>query len=183
MRRALLIGAGLILIQGLAGLVYFAMERSRQSPAGPLRYERLSGEELAPELELERDGVTTRLSERRGKLVLLHFWASWCAPCREELPALLSLSQELAQGGRFELIAVTAEEDHEAVRRFFEGEIPPEVYWDTAGEGQKRYEVSALPDTYLLGADGTLLLRFGGPRDWQAPSARKLLERELERRR
>ena len=93
LRRIGLTVAVVLLVQGAAVAVYLRVESRRRSrDAAPFRSERLRGAKQAPDLELRRpDGAAVRLSELRGKVVLLHFWATWCPPCREELPGLLQL--------------------------------------------------------------------------------------------
>ena len=181
--KAVSLGVGaLVALQAAALAVYWRVERSRKADRAPaLRYERLAAGRLAPDLELRRvDGSTVRLSDLRGKTVLLHFWATWCPPCREELPGLLKLGRELARGDGFELIAVTVDTEWDTVRAFFGGEIPPVVLQDASGTGYRRYEISTLPDTYVVAPDGSLAVRFGGAREWQSEGARELLLREVE---
>ncbi len=185
LRRIGLTVAVVLLVQGAAVTVYLGVEAWRRArETVPFRSERLRGRRAAPDLELMRpDGTVVRLSELRGKTVLLHFWATWCPPCREELPGLLQLGGELGRSERFELIAVTVDQDWETVRAFFGGELPKLVCKDASGGGYKRYDISTLPDTYLIAPDGSLTLRFGGAREWRSAGARALLLRELEARR
>ena len=173
--------AVLLLVQGAAVGVYLGIEaRRRSGERAPFHSERLHGTKGAPDMELTRpDGSLVRLSDLRGKTVLLHFWATWCPPCRRELPGLLELGRDLGAGDRFVLIAVTVDADWETVRAFFGGEIPSAVLRDASGSGYQRYDISILPDTYLLAPDGALTLRFGGAREWQSEGARELLRREL----
>ena len=172
----------LVVIQAAALAVYWRVEGRRKAEGAPaLRYERLAAGRLAPDLELRRvDGTTLRVSDLRGKTVLLHFWATWCPPCREELPGLLRVGRELGRGDHFEVIAVTVDQDWNKVRAFFAGEIPPSVVQDASGTGYRRYEISTLPDTYLVRPDGLLSVRFGGARQWRSDSAREVLLREVE---
>jgi len=166
--------------QGLIVLAYRWVGQRRGATQGPaFRYERLSGRP-APDLLLHRaDGSSWRLADLRGKSVLLHFWATWCPPCKEELPGLLELGRELARDEQFAMVAVTLDEDWAKVRSFFGGEIPSEVFQDQGGHSTKTYDLSTLPDTYLVATDGTLLLRFGGARNWRTRAARDLLERHI----
>lgn len=168
-----------LLAQGLGVLGYLGVERSRSSGTQErFRYEELREVRPAPELALVRpDGAPRRLSEFRGKPVLLHFWATWCPPCREELPELLALGRELSKDGRLELLAVTLDEDWATVREFFGGEVPGEILQDKSQQSMRLYELSTLPDTYLVDSDGLLRLRFGGARDWRGEAVHGLLTR------
>jgi thiol-disulfide isomerase/thioredoxin len=173
-----------LLVQGLAVLVYLGVARHRAPGLEqPFRYERLPAGRSAPDLILVGpDGSTRRLSDSRGETVLLHFWATWCPPCREELPQLLALGRDLARGGRLEVVLVTLDEDWAAVRTYFGGEIPRGVVMEKSGHSTRAYAVSALPDTYVVAPDGALTLRFGGARDWRGAAAREVLKRQLEPR-
>ena len=182
MSRPLTVLVALLLLQGLAVGLYFLIDSRRPAKEAPFRYERLSGAQPAPELLLQRDGVPLQLSSTQGKFVLVHFWATWCLPCREELPALLALSRELSGDDRLVLLAISEDRDWKKVQGYFNGAVPPEVVWDVSGNGDDLYEVSVLPDTYLLDPEGRLLLRFGGARDWGSSKARALLLSELNKR-
>jgi len=166
-----------LLVQGLAVLVYLGVERLRASGSKEsFRYERLAAGRLVPDLTLVNpDGAARRLSDLRGKTVLLHFWATWCPPCREELPGLLALGRDLSRDGGLEVVAVTLDDDWAAVRSFFGGDVPSEVVQDKSSQSTHIYDVSALPDTYLVDPDGSLAMRFGGARDWRGQMARNVL--------
>ena len=92
------------------------------------------------------------------------------------VPALLNFAQG-SQG--LTLLAISEDRDWKTVQEYFDGQPPSEVVWDAAGEGEELYEVSTLPDTYLIDPQGRLVLRFGGPRDWSSPNAKELLRVEL----
>jgi thiol-disulfide isomerase/thioredoxin len=161
--------------QAIAVAGYLWIEHGRGATAQqPMRAERVEG--AAPPLVLRRaDGTVFDLSELRGRSVLLHFWASWCAPCRVELPELLAVGRELSAGHSVSVVAAAVDDDWQAIGRFFDGAVPSEVVRVDDAVARQRYEVSTLPDTYLIGADGALRLRFGGARDWRRPDAQALL--------
>lgn len=113
---------------------------------------------------------------------LLVFWATWCPPCREELPSLRALARSMPQGVA---IATFGEDDDEpAVRAFFQGEPPTELGYrrDTGRHAANALGVDALPAAFLL-ADGRLLARFDGPRSWDTAGMRRLLGRLAEEHR
>jgi thiol-disulfide isomerase/thioredoxin len=174
----------LALTQGLLVLLYRWVERQRAAAKeATFRYERLPSQPALDLVLLSRTGATTRLAELRGKPVLLHFWATWCPPCKEELPGLLELGRELERAGELQLVALAVDEDWATVREFFAGDIPPEVSRDATGLAAARYDVSTLPDTYLLAADGSIRLRFNGTREWRTQLAHDTLRSELVERR
>src|SRR5262245_40432412 len=182
-RRGLRVAAivlALAAVQLIAVVVYRGVDRRRREKASAtFPYERLSGGGAPDALLVARDATSRRLSDLRGQPVLLHFWATWCPPCREELPGLLALGRELSGEGKLQLVALSLDQNWETIQSFFPGEIPAEVVRDEAGTAAKALGVSTLPDTYLLAPDGSALLRFQGPRDWRTTLARESLAKEL----
>ena len=169
----------LALLQGIALVVYFRVEQRRsRGEQSSFRFERLSKAPALPAVELERaDG--TRPQRASNRPVLLHFWASWCPPCREELPALLELARDHPD---LDVVLLSLDDDWAVVRDFFGATIPPEVVRDPSGALRKTYEVGALPDTYLLKPGDGTALRFAGARPWASSEARAVLEAQLSRR-
>jgi hypothetical protein len=85
------------------------------------------------------------------------------------------IGRELDRQGGAQVVALATDEDWDDMSRFFGGRIPPGVVRGPAGEAAKSFEVSVLPDTYLIGVDGGLLMRFASARDWSSEAARALL--------
>ncbi len=126
--------------------------------------------ENAPEIQApDLSGQTLRLSSFRGKVVLLNFWATWCDACRDEIPALVSLSKSL-KGEPFAVVSVAM--DHRTARilpfakKF--GIVYP-VLEGRKGSVDSRYFGMGLPQSYVIRADGTLVGRVMGPRPWSSP--------------
>lgn len=133
---------------------------------------------LAPDFVLETvTGRTIRLTEFRGRPVLLHFWATFCAPCVREMPALDTLWRNYRTRGLV-ILAVAADRGASRVVEDFvrRGSYGFPVLLDGEGEVRDRYEVTALPTTYLIGPHGRFLGRMVGERDWNSDRARKLME-------
>lgn len=161
-------------LQGLAVLGYLMVERSRRATDPQFRYERLARAPEWRDIVLARlDGTTLRQSELSDRPLLLHFWATWCEPCREELPGLVKLARD-EPGVR--LVAVSLDDQWRDIRVFFAGKVPAEIVRDPTGKLARAFEVSALPDTYLIQQDGAATLRFAGARAWQSSSAREFLK-------
>lgn len=165
--------AVILALQALAVALYQWVERDRRgSEVHPFRYERMDGRPMLPDAGLERfDGTTLLPTALLGQPVLLHFWATWCPPCVEELPGLLELGRE-HPGLR--VVAISLDEEWATIGGFFRGPIPPEVFREPSGVFVRHFEVGTLPDTYLLDSGGAARFRFGGARDWRSHEARAL---------
>lgn len=112
------------------------------------------------------DGGRVRLGGLRGRVVVLLFWATWCPPCRTELPALRSLAGAMA-GRPFELVAVSQDEEWDAVRELL-GPRPPgyTVALDPGGALALSYGTEKLPEAYVVGRDGRVVARFVNVQPW-----------------
>ena len=122
------------------------------------------------------DARQLSLSELRGKVVLVNFWASWCRECRPEMPVLQGLHRELAARGLV-IVGINAREDARAVARYAEelGLTFPLVL-DPAGKINDLYGVIGLPTTFVVARDGRAVAFAVGPRAWGSPPARALLD-------
>jgi thiol-disulfide isomerase/thioredoxin len=180
MKRSARIAIGvavLVAIQAAADGVYLVVDRSRAPRTVAARFdgERLRGTDRAPDLAATRaDGTTISIDWPADRVRVVHFWATWCKPCRAELPGLLALSRELRPAG-IDLVAVAVDDDWADIRRFFDGNVPAEIVVTTDPEIHKRFGVSTLPDTYVVDRAGKLVERFHGARDWNATAARQHL--------
>ncbi len=123
------------------------------------------------------DGEQRSLSSNRGKIVLLHFWATWCPPCRKEMPLLHELEKEFA-GQNFALMCVNVDRGNKAaVEKFIHG-ISQHFHTrlDPDGKVRNSYEVRALPTSYIIGRDGKIIGKIIGERDWAEAEASNLLK-------
>jgi len=137
--------------------------------------------QLAPDFTLpDLKQGTVRLSDYRGKLVLLNFWASFCDPCRREMPGLENLWQHYRHRG-LAVLALSADRDNlKQVETFInKGGYHFPVLLDTEGYIRKKYEIRALPTTYLIGRDGRFIGRVIGERAWDSVQGQQLIERLL----
>ncbi len=116
----------------------------------------------APDFSL--DGVS--LNALKGNRVLLHFWATWCAPCREEMPILISMAKRL--GDQITILAIAVDSSAEEVNAFFGAQKPPfQVLIDSKNEVARKYGVSQFPESMLVNADGMIEALYLGPQDWE----------------
>ncbi len=127
----------------------------------------------APDLVLEAvDGANLRLSELRGKVVIVNFWATWCPPCRREMPALERLKQ-IMRGQPFAIVGIDAGEELEDVLGF-RGSVDPapsfRLLLDREGKALKAFGVSGLPTTFVLDREGRIVYRALGARTFDDPA-------------
>jgi thiol-disulfide isomerase/thioredoxin len=127
-----------------------------------------------PSIELtDLLGNTHRLADYRGKVVLVNFWATWCAPCREEMPSLERLRQALA-GRPFVVLAVNVGEGGRVAGDFMNA-MPHgfTVLLDRDGGTTRAWGARILPATYVLGPDGEVSFRHFGALDWSGAEAQR----------
>ena len=131
----------------------------------------------APPLALQDlDGRQHRLEGYRGKVVLINFWATWCEPCRDEMPSLNKLRAGLA-GRPFVVLAVNLAEPESRVRRFME-QVPLEfpVLLDRDTAVAKGWKARILPASFLVGPDGRIRYSVLGEIDWTEERVRKVVQ-------
>lgn len=149
-----------VALVGAAVAAWFAL----QQPAQPLASATAQPGAPAPQIALPVvGGGTSDLQAERGKVVLVNFWATWCEPCKSEMPGLQQLAQEL-QGQPFRLYSVDLQEDAEQIESF-ERDYNLRLFavMDEDGAVTRAYGVRALPSTFVVDQRGTLKLQRLGP--------------------
>jgi len=139
----------------------------------------------APDFVLQdAEGKTHRLSDYRGRVVALNFWATWCPPCRREMPSMQRLKNQLAKED-FVILAVDVGEDDETVFAFiFALDLPIDypLLLDRDGKVTEQWPILGLPTSFILDKSGRVVLRAVGGRLWDAPefvrSIKQLLNEE-----
>lgn len=129
-----------------------------------------AGDRAAPTFALPRGegGAPVDLASMKGKWVLLNFWATWCAPCRDEMPSMEMLNRRMQRDGQpLEIVAVSVDDAWGEVNRFF-GAVQPTftVLWDKEKRSSNAYGTRKFPETYLIDPNGKVAAKFTGPRDW-----------------
>ena len=134
--------------------------------------------EPAPNFQLRdlNDHLVT-LSDLRGKVVLLNFWATWCGPCRVEMPAMEQLYRTFLRKD-FEILAVSTDAQGEAVTRPFQQEnrLTFPILHDDDYRVGLTYGARSLPMTFMVDREGVIRHQIFGARDWAAPEARQLVQ-------
>jgi thiol-disulfide isomerase/thioredoxin len=171
-----------------------AWEISRSSPDADALAFRIDGADAAaPPFTLEAVGGRFDLAAAKGKVVFINFWATWCPPCRDEMPSMLQLGAEYAARypDKFRMVAVSVDDDWETVLNYFGGPPPAwlTVVRDTTQQVTRGYYCAArgrcpdsykFPETYIVDPSGRLVAYVVGPRDWSAPSVRRFLDRLIQ---
>ena len=135
----------------------------------------------APDLKLkDLEGHLHDLAELRGKVVLINFWATWCPPCRREMPSMERLKQTLG-GEPFVALAVDVGEDADTIGAFtsqLDTEPTFPILLDTRGRSMQAWKVAGLPTTFLVDKEGQIVASAIGGREFDHPEIIKVI-REL----
>lgn len=175
--------AGLLLIAVLIGIAVAGLVKSSIEEKDPLdslnlgsdvdflaTEEGLAKGEVAPDFELTAlDGETVKLSDYRGKKVILNFWTSWCPPCRAEMPHMQTYYENQAETDNAEILAVNLTTDDrglDKVTGFIEEyNITFPIPMDKKGEVGALYQAVTIPTTYMIDTEGRVQNKIVGPMD------------------
>jgi peroxiredoxin len=122
-------------------------------------------------------GDSISLASLRGKIVFLNIWATWCAPCREEMPSIQSLYNAFKANKDFVVLAVSQDTSGEPVAPYVkQNHLKFTVLLDPRNEVGERYDVSGIPETFIIGRDGRIVAHHVGPYDWANADIREALQ-------
>jgi thiol-disulfide isomerase/thioredoxin len=174
------LSAGVVL---LAAAVGGAAYWGRATPAGrpgAFPVTRPAEPMAAADFELiDLAGRPVRLRDLHGRVVVLNFWATWCGPCRDEMPGLGTLASELGPRG-LAVVGVNYKEAQPGIEAFLrERQVVLPVLLDTKGAVAERYQVYALPATFVVNRRGMVVGTVLGGRDWVGADARGYLSQLL----
>ncbi len=147
-----------------------------------IRINPIKGAKKAPNFSLkDMTGKKVEIKQFKGKVVFLNFWATWCGPCKEEMPGLEVLHQKL-QGEKFVLLTVSV--DYEGLK-LVQGFISKHRYTfrvllDPNGETLDLFEIKGIPTTFVIDKSGKVIGRAIGPRDWKSPEVFSLINLLVE---
>jgi cytochrome c biogenesis protein CcmG/thiol:disulfide interchange protein DsbE len=166
---------GLGFAAAVAALCLFAMPTYRQGEPS------IAGR-VAPDFALQLDGKAIHLSDLKGKVVVLDFWASWCPPCVEEAPSLNALQERIANRGGM-VLAISQDEDPTAYERFLKDY---KINFPTYREPEKaipvKYGTNLIPEAYIISRDGRIARKVVGPQDWTSPEMLSIFDTLLAAR-
>jgi thiol-disulfide isomerase/thioredoxin len=152
----------------LSFLLLFAFASACDRGAHPAQTGR-----LAPDFTISDGSTTVHLANYRGRVVLLNFWATWCPPCVEEMPALIQLHHERPD---LAIVAVSIDEDPEAYNLFIaRRHVDLITVRDPAQSAAKLYHSEGWPETYIIDKTGIIRRKIVGDPDWTNPEIRAYL--------
>jgi len=129
---------------------------------------------------IDRDQKPVKLSDFKGQVVVLNVWATWCAPCRFEMPTLAKLQEHYAgKNVKVLPLSVDTEEKFADVKSFMDVQQPLEVYADQAFQAPSKYGITGMPGTLILDKQGRQVARLDGEAKWDTPEVQALLDKLL----
>jgi peroxiredoxin len=135
----------------------------------------------APDFTLpDKNGKPWKLSEHRGKLIVMNFWTVTCQPCVEELPSLVTLATIAKQHPDLEVVAVTTDKDWAAVAPIFPPHSDLKVLFDPGAKVvREKFGTRLFPETWIIDERGVIRMRVDGPREWSSALSIGAIERFL----
>lgn len=125
-------------------------------------------------------GDTVALSDYEGDVILLNLWATWCAPCEQEMPSMQRLYDELGPHG-LKVVAVSLDDaDSEYVLEWVtERELTFDVLHDRSGRVERLYQITGWPESFVIDRDGVIVRKEWGAKEWDQPAASAIFRRLL----
>jgi len=167
----------LFLILVLLVRLVLAAEGGEGDLFSKMRINPIKGDKKAPDFSLkDLTGKKVEIKDYKGKIIFLNFWATWCVPCKEEMPSLEVLHERF-KGEKFVLLTVSVDyEGLKVVHGFLDKHsytFP--VLLDPNGETLDLFEVKGIPITFIIDKKGRVIGRALGPRDWRSPEVFSLV--------
>ena len=132
---------------------------------------------VAPDFTVQDSQTSVTLSKLRGQVVVLNFWATWCAPCVEEVPSLVEMQRQLKAKG-VTVLAVSVDVDDSAYRQFVkQHNVDLLTVRDADQKSNSLYGTSKFPETYIIDRNGVMRRKFIGAVDWTDPEVTNFLSK------
>lgn len=161
----------LLVVVLLAVLVIFFGIKQEKS-----RHQAVVGLDAPDLMVTDASGKTLSLSELRGSVVFINFWATWCPPCKEEMPSLQSLYSRFKDDGGFRMVTILYKDDYDkAIAYLRENNYGFPVWLDRREKAAGSYGVTGVPETYIINKKGILREKMIGPADWSSTEAISLI--------
>ena len=176
MRTRPLVTIGFAVLLAATAAVFIRSLRPPESPSGSLAF--LSAAKTLP--IYDRAGHETDLAKQKGKLTIIHFWATWCPPCVEEIPALSRFWDQYRTRSDVVLYSISVDKDWKTIDAFTArnpNRLP--VYRDPDGRTSTRFGTSQYPETYITNRAGRVLYRVQGAVSWDDPEVRRRIDQLL----
>ena len=173
----LLVGG--LLVFGFALAIFPAVEAQNAAACKPLRPEARPGP--APEFVVQDlEGNEVRLSDFRGKFVVINFWATFCEPCITEWPQVERLAERVADREDIVVLAISIDPERDPIEPFLEQmaltDTEVQVLWDPTESVHNAFGTTNIPDTYFVDEEGQIVHAFVNVRDWGSPDAYHCLD-------
>lgn len=167
-----------VLLCAVAVFIFLKVKQEQGRPSMPdMAPEGRQAESAAPDISLtDASGKVYKLSDLKGSVVFINFWATWCQPCREEAPSIQSLHERFKNEKKFRMLTVLYKDDYQRSLDFMKNNkygFP--VLEDPGGKTALSYGVTGVPETYIVSKGGILKERVIGPADWNSPEAISLI--------
>ena len=160
-------------------LVLFLFSLTQTALINAAELKKVEADIATPELVLESlKGEKFDLKDQKGKVVLVQFWATYCTPCRVEMPSMNKLIKKLeASNTPFKILAVNMGETKEEIQKFVD-EVKPEftILMDSKGENVQAWNVFAAPSNFVIGTDGKIHYTLYGGVDWDSEEITKAIQ-------
>jgi cytochrome c biogenesis protein CcmG/thiol:disulfide interchange protein DsbE len=173
----------------LAGVILIVMSRGTQLLPHPATEEMteepppVAAGDKAADFKLEDlTGKTVSLSSYKGKIVFLNLWATWCGPCREEMPSMETLYDEFKNDPDFVMLAVSQDtKGKSAVLPYVQKNgYHFEILLDPENKVGEQYNVSGVPETFIIDRKGRIVAHHMGAFDWSRPDVKEALQQLLQ---
>jgi cytochrome c biogenesis protein CcmG/thiol:disulfide interchange protein DsbE len=160
-----------------AGLIFFLARTGKEETST------VKENGVAPPLDIEDAVTQVKIlpAELKGKVVFINIWASWCQPCKEEMPSIEALYRDMGSSGEFRMITILYKDSPETALGYMKSQgFTFPVYIDAGGVSARNYGVTGVPETFIVDKKGRLVKRVIGGMDWNSAEAKDYLQTLLK---